>query len=129
MWPLTQQVPTLYLFRSILDDQPGLPKGDSARDLVQTINFILRKFFKRMADDPFLMVEALTPKSRSSMKSYDHDEHDDGMAGQRDRIREKVGYQAMSGANQPDGCYRHRVHQEQEHPMESADGYRYCHGD
>ncbi|RSH83343.1 Topoisomerase 1-associated factor 1 [Apiotrichum porosum] len=82
-------VPTLYLFRSILDDQPGLPKGDSARDLVQTINFILRKFFKRMADDPFLMVEALTPKSRSSMKSYDHDEHDDGMAGQRDRIREK----------------------------------------
>lgn len=82
------------LFRRILDDQQNLPKTDSTKDLLQLINFVLRKFFKRVAEDPFLIVQALGPKSRGHWKelsSYKSDEEeDDGMGGQKSRIQEKV---------------------------------------
>ena len=89
------RVPCLMLFRRILDEQQSLPKADSSNDLLQVIKFVLRKFFKKVAEDPFVIVETLGPKSRgkwkelSSYKSDDEDE--DGMGGQRSRIREKVG--------------------------------------
>jgi len=88
------QVSCLNLFRRVLDDQQSLPKADCSKDLFQLINFILRKFFKRVSDDPFLLVQALGPKSRGHWKelsSYKSDESsDDGMGGQSSRIREKV---------------------------------------
>ncbi|WVF65442.1 hypothetical protein IAT40_000170 [Kwoniella sp. CBS 6097] len=89
------KVSTLDLFRRILDESHTLIKADSSKDLMQLINFVLRKFFKRVAEDPFLIVEAFTSKSRSRWKdlsSYkSEDEDDDGMGGQRARIKEKMG--------------------------------------
>ena len=77
-----------------MDDQQSLPKTDSTKALLQLINFVLRKFFKRVAEDPFLIVQALGPKSRGHWKelsSYKSDEEeDDGMGGQKARIQEKV---------------------------------------
>lgn len=86
------QVTNLYLFQQILEAQASLPKGDSTRDLNQLITFVLRKFFKRVKEDPFLIVEALASKARGKWKelsSYQSDE-DDGMGGQKARIKEKV---------------------------------------
>ncbi|ORY33101.1 timeless protein-domain-containing protein [Naematelia encephala] len=88
------KVSILNLFRKVLDSQPSLPKADSTRDLLQLISYVLRKFFKRVAEDPFLIVQAFGPKSRGHWKeisSYKSDEEDDdGMGGQRDRIQEKM---------------------------------------
>lgn len=86
------KVSCLHLFQQILDDQLSLPKGEGTQDLFQLIKFVLRKFFKRLEADPFLMIDALQPKTRGKWKgisSYESDE-DDGMAGQRGRIREQV---------------------------------------
>jgi replication fork protection complex subunit Tof1/Swi1 len=62
--------------------------------LIQIVNYILRKFFKKVKEDPFVIVDTLGPKSRNKWKdlsSYKSDEEEgDGMAGQRARIREKV---------------------------------------
>ncbi|WRT69168.1 uncharacterized protein IL334_006152 [Kwoniella shivajii] len=89
------KVSTLNLFRKILDSAHTLPKADSSKDLSQLISFILRKFFKRVAEDPFLIVEAFGSKSRSKWKeisSYkSDDESDDGMGGQRNRMKEQMG--------------------------------------
>ena len=97
-----EQVSCLNLFRRILDEQQSLPNGDASRDLLHLINFVLRKFFKRVADDPFVIVRALGPKSRGHWKelsSYKSDEEsDDGMGGQRSRIKENVGHFAISEA-------------------------------
>ncbi|WVR08981.1 hypothetical protein IAU60_006041 [Kwoniella sp. DSM 27419] len=92
------KVSTLNLFRRVLDEQHTLPKADASKDLLQLINFVLRKFFKRVAEDPFLIVDALTSKSRSKWKglsSYQSDEDDDGMGGQKARIKEKMGVQEL----------------------------------
>ncbi|WWD21366.1 hypothetical protein CI109_105851 [Kwoniella shandongensis] len=92
---LFYKVSTLNLFRRILDEQHSLPKADSSKDLLQLVNFVLRKFFKRVAEDPFVIVEALSSKARGKWKdlsSYkSDDESDDGMGGQRGRIQEKMG--------------------------------------
>lgn len=87
------QVSTLNLFRHLLDDKSSLPVGDGTRDLWNLIKFVLRKFFKRMAEDPFLMIGVFLPKSRDQWKGLSSyvDEGDDGMGGQRARIREQVG--------------------------------------
>lgn len=78
----------------MLDQRESLPKSDASGDLVQIIHYILRKFFKKVAEDPFVIVETLGPKSRNKWKdlsSYRSDEEgEDGMGGQRARIREKV---------------------------------------
>ena len=88
------QVTCLDLFRRILNDQASLLKADSTNDLLQLIKFILRKFFKRVSEDPFLIVQAFAPKTRGHWKelsSYKSDEDsDDEMGGQRSRIKEKV---------------------------------------
>ncbi|KAF9001196.1 timeless protein-domain-containing protein [Cyathus striatus] len=64
------QVSTLDLFKSILDDQKSLPREQPYKDLVNLINFILRKFFKALAEDTFLAIEAFFPKNRGHWKQY-----------------------------------------------------------
>lgn len=86
---------TLIVFRRILDKEHALPAGPSSRDLITLITYILRKFFKHVAKEPFTLVEALSSKSRGKWKAIREggsDDDDDGMAGQRGRIKEKVGY-------------------------------------
>jgi hypothetical protein len=51
------QVSTLNLFKTILDDQKSLPRDQPHKDLVSLINFVLRKFFKALIEEPFLAVE------------------------------------------------------------------------
>lgn len=87
-----RQVTYLDLFRKILNDKDSLPKGDGTKDLLQLIMFLLRKFFKCIEKDPFVIVDALLPKGRGQWQRYSSakDEDDDGMAGQRSRIREKL---------------------------------------
>lgn len=63
-------VSTLDLFKSILADQKSLPKGQPYKDLVDLINFLLRKFFKAVEEDSFLVVEAFFPKNRGHWKQY-----------------------------------------------------------
>jgi replication fork protection complex subunit Tof1/Swi1 len=45
------------LFKTILDDQKSLPRDQPHKDLINLINFILRKFFKALAEEPFLAIE------------------------------------------------------------------------
>ncbi|EGO01257.1 hypothetical protein SERLA73DRAFT_51065 [Serpula lacrymans var. lacrymans S7.3] len=61
---------TFILFKSILDEQRSLPREQAYKDLVNLINFILRQFFKAMAEQPFLAVEAFFPKNRGHWKQY-----------------------------------------------------------
>lgn len=73
------QVSALHLFQQILEQKALLPKTDGARDLLQMITFVLRKFFKKVQEDPFLIIEALTPKTKGkwkSISSYQSDESD-----------------------------------------------------
>ncbi|EUC61522.1 timeless protein carboxy-terminal region protein [Rhizoctonia solani AG-3 Rhs1AP] len=64
------KVSTLILFQSILKNQAALPKDQPYKDLVQLINFILRKFFKNAQEHPLLLVEAFYPKNRGQWKAY-----------------------------------------------------------
>ena len=71
------QVTALHLFQRIIDSKASLPNADSSRDLIFLINFILRKFFKKVQEDPFLIIEALAPKTKAkwkSISSYKSDE-------------------------------------------------------
>lgn len=45
------------LFKCILDDQKSLPRDQPHKDLVNVVNFVLRKFFKALVEEPFLAVE------------------------------------------------------------------------
>ncbi|KAG8738044.1 Topoisomerase 1-associated factor 1 [Ceratobasidium sp. 414] len=64
------KVSTLELFQSILKVQASLPKEQPYKDLVQLINFVLRKFFKNAKEHPLLLVEAFYPKNRGQWKAY-----------------------------------------------------------
>ncbi|KAL5639939.1 hypothetical protein ACGC1H_006487 [Rhizoctonia solani] len=64
------KVSTLILFQSILKNQASLPKDQPYKDLIQLINFILRKFFKNAQEHPLLLVEAFYPKNRGQWKAY-----------------------------------------------------------
>lgn len=48
---------TLDLFKAILSEKDALPRDQPYKDLVNLINFILRKFFKALNEDTFLAVE------------------------------------------------------------------------
>ena len=52
------KVSTLYLFKNILSSQNSLPRDQPYKDLVSLLNFILRKFFKAVNEDSFLILEA-----------------------------------------------------------------------
>ncbi|KAI0089435.1 timeless protein-domain-containing protein [Irpex rosettiformis] len=64
------KVSTLNLFKSILAEEKSLPREQAYKDLVSLINYILRKFFKEVAEDPFLLVEAFYPKTRGKWKAH-----------------------------------------------------------
>lgn len=51
------KVSTLLLFKSILSEEKSLPQERPYKDLVNLINFLLRKFFKAVAEDSFIIVE------------------------------------------------------------------------
>ncbi|KAJ9108278.1 hypothetical protein QFC19_002526 [Naganishia cerealis] len=57
------------VFKQILDDQRSLPAHQSSKDAITLINFILRKFFKAMEQDPFLALDAFFPKASQSKSS------------------------------------------------------------
>src|SRR5258708_3400269 len=60
---LNPQVSTLELFNRILAHQKDLPRDRPYKDLLHLINFVLRKFFKTMEEQPLLMLEVVTPDS------------------------------------------------------------------
>ncbi|EJD53471.1 timeless-domain-containing protein [Auricularia subglabra TFB-10046 SS5] len=64
------KVATLSLFRRILSEQRTLPKEQPYKDLLNLINFLLRKFFKAVAEDQFLVIEAFFPKNRGTWKQF-----------------------------------------------------------
>ncbi|KAI5121938.1 hypothetical protein M0805_000267 [Coniferiporia weirii] len=64
------KVSTLNLFKSILAKQSTLPREQSYKDLVALINYILRKFFKAVNEDPLLVVEVFFPKNRNRWKQF-----------------------------------------------------------
>ncbi|KAJ7349333.1 timeless protein-domain-containing protein [Mycena albidolilacea] len=85
-------VSTLYLFQTILAAQKTLPRDQSHRDLVQLVNYILRKFFKALEEEPFLAVEAFFPKNRGQWKAYSSWEPPEKEKAVRERTRaEKPG--------------------------------------
>lgn len=54
----SHKVSTLELFNRILDDARTFPReAQSYKELIQLINFLLRKFFKAVEESPFLVVE------------------------------------------------------------------------
>lgn len=48
---------TLDLFKTILTEKDTLPRDQPYKDLISLVNFILRKFFKALAEDSFLVIE------------------------------------------------------------------------
>ncbi|GMK55868.1 hypothetical protein CspeluHIS016_0209240 [Cutaneotrichosporon spelunceum] len=85
-------VSTLSLFRRILDDKPRLPVGDGTRDLYRLVEFVLRKFFKRLDADPFVMVEIFLPKSLGRWKNLSSYAPEEKVhASERARVREQLG--------------------------------------
>ncbi|KAF8333073.1 timeless protein-domain-containing protein [Cantharellus anzutake] len=64
------KVSTLELFNRILAHQKDLPRDTPYKDLIQLVNFILRKFFKKMEEQPLLLIEAFFPKNRGAWKHF-----------------------------------------------------------
>ncbi|KAG6856013.1 hypothetical protein H0H87_008415 [Tephrocybe sp. NHM501043] len=64
------KVSTLHLFKMILADQKSFPREQPYKDLVNLITFLLRQFFKALAEDSFLAVEAFFPKNRGHWKQF-----------------------------------------------------------
>ncbi|KAJ7038064.1 timeless protein-domain-containing protein [Mycena alexandri] len=63
-------VSTLYLFQTILAAQKTFPRDQPHRDMVSLVNYVLRKFFKALEEEPFLAVEAFFPKNRGQWKAF-----------------------------------------------------------
>lgn len=102
------------MFKSILDDQKSLPREQPYKDLINVVNFILRKFFKALNEEPFLAIEvilsllrtqfsystALTfdqaffPKNRSQWKQYSSWEPEPKVKDERGRTIEDTRFPA-----------------------------------
>lgn len=95
------------LFNRILDDQKTLPPDLPYKELVQFVNYVLRKFFKAMEESPMLLVEAFYPKNRGQWKqfsSYVPDEKEVNMATRKVSNRFSSGFPNTSkaaGAERP----------------------------
>ncbi|KAG8216231.1 timeless protein-domain-containing protein [Butyriboletus roseoflavus] len=85
-------VSTMHLFKSILDDQRSLPKDQPYKDLIQLITFILRKFFKTVEEEPFLMIEAWYPMNRGHWKQYSSWEPEPKANRKRDMTEDSGGF-------------------------------------
>jgi len=67
------------VFKRVLEDQRTLPAGQATKDLLACINYILRKFFKNLQQNPLLAIEAFWPKPRGHLRklsSADSDRDD-----------------------------------------------------
>ncbi|KAL0947499.1 hypothetical protein HGRIS_013600 [Hohenbuehelia grisea] len=64
------KVSTLDLFKTILADQHSFPREQTYKDLLNLINYVLRQFFKALAENPFHAVEAFFPKNRGNWKQF-----------------------------------------------------------
>ncbi|KAI0649834.1 timeless protein-domain-containing protein [Trametes meyenii] len=69
-------VSTMFLFKQIVAEERSLPKEQPYKDLIALINYILRKLFKAIAEDSFLVVEAFFPKNRGHWKQFSSAELD-----------------------------------------------------
>ncbi|KAG8990291.1 Topoisomerase 1-associated factor 1 [Tulasnella sp. JGI-2019a] len=75
------RVTTLELFNRILKDEKTLPKDQSYLDLMALIKFVLRKFFKAVAEDSFILVESFFPRTRRAWKKLSGYKSPDGASG------------------------------------------------
>ncbi|KAJ7786448.1 timeless protein-domain-containing protein [Mycena metata] len=48
----------------------SFPRDQPHRDMVSLVNYVLRKFFKALEEEPFLAVEAFFPKNRGQWKAF-----------------------------------------------------------
>ncbi|KAI0073615.1 timeless-domain-containing protein [Panus rudis PR-1116 ss-1] len=64
------KVSTLDLFKTILAEEKTLPREQPYKDLIALINYILRRFFKAVEEDPFVIVQAFFPKNRGQWKHF-----------------------------------------------------------
>lgn len=71
------QVSGFEVFKRVLDDQRSLPAGQATKDLLACINFILRKFFKNLQQNPLLALEAFWPKPRGHLRKLGGANSDD----------------------------------------------------
>ena len=51
------KVSNLCLFKDIMAQQRMLPREQPYKDLISVINYILRKFFKAVGEDPLVIIE------------------------------------------------------------------------
>ncbi|RXW22765.1 hypothetical protein EST38_g3081 [Candolleomyces aberdarensis] len=84
-----EMVSTLDLFKSILADQKSFPREQAYKDLVSLVNYILRKFFKALQEEPFLAIEVFFPKNRGNWKQYSSWEPEE--KAKKDRSRKDAG--------------------------------------
>ncbi|KAK0205546.1 timeless protein-domain-containing protein [Desarmillaria ectypa] len=77
------KVSTLNLFKTILADQRSFPREQPYKDLINLINFILRRFFKALEGYPFLAIEAFFPKNRGHWKVFSSYEPESSTAEER----------------------------------------------
>ncbi|KAG8868501.1 Topoisomerase 1-associated factor 1, partial [Tulasnella sp. 331] len=75
------RVTTLELFNRILKDEKTLPKDRPYLDLMILIKFVLRKFFKAVAEDSFILVESFFPRTRRAWKKLSGYKSPDGDSG------------------------------------------------
>lgn len=56
------QVSTLDLMHKILDQRKQFPRQPAYDDLAKLIDFVIKRFFKTIKDNPFMLVEVFFPK-------------------------------------------------------------------
>lgn len=104
----------LVIYKQLLDDQRSLPAHQSSKDAITLVNYILRKFFKSMEQDPFLAVEAFFPKASQgkSVRGFGaaSGSEDDGDASDVNvkRARKKVNLEASQKGVPSDHFWCHR---------------------
>ncbi|KIY53837.1 timeless-domain-containing protein, partial [Fistulina hepatica ATCC 64428] len=77
-------VSTLDLFKTLLDEKHLFPNEQPYKDLVNLIKYILRQFFKALAENPLLAVQAFFPKTRGNWKQFSSWESEDKTRGDFD---------------------------------------------
>lgn len=86
------QVSGFITFKKILDDQRSLPPGQTSKDLIACINYILKKFFKNLQENPILGIETFWPKPRGKLRkltaSDSEDEASEDGAAPRVKVRQ-----------------------------------------
>jgi replication fork protection complex subunit Tof1/Swi1 len=92
------------VFKKVLDDQRSLPAGQSTKDLISCITYILRKFFKALQENPLLAVEAFWPKPRGQLRKLSGRESDEDSNSDGGLPRIKVSQNTSKLKNSTDRC-------------------------